>query len=81
MFDGLARTDAVPQSQQSDHKYQVRNFQEQQGQHFRKLRELGETIKNKQMQFTESITRVRASMTSNEYNGDGSMDQANLYLQ
>lgn len=29
VFDGLSRTDAVPANQKSDHKYQVRNFQEQ----------------------------------------------------
>lgn len=28
IFDGLSRTEAVPQSQAADHKYQVRNFQE-----------------------------------------------------
>ena len=75
IFDGLSRTEAVPANQVSDHKYQVRNFQEQQAQFIRKLKELGEQIKSRQTEYTESITRARQSMVS-----DGINDHSSEYL-
>lgn len=81
IFDGLSRTEAVPQSQAADHKYQVRNFQEQQGQFIRKLKELGDQITTRQSEYTESIERARNSIVGSEGNVDQSLDHLDSQMQ
>ena len=80
VFDGLSRTDAVPTNQKSDHKYQVRNFQEQQGQFVAKLKQVSEQIMSRQTEFTETLERTRNSMVSDGIN-DQSADYADNQMQ